>query len=255
MINDILCLSPKEMPDLVLQKISRFDEKTELPVRKLSAKEILYIFKCMNGFWTYAYQLAKNGKVGKHAELKSKRHSDGFLNSKMVLNYHNLRWIIAWQLFLLYKRLNLTMPNYVVGVPTGASELGKDVAQLMHAKNVTMEKQNGKIKLISSLEKGKTVLLVEDFCTKGTGFKEAVHILKQSDPEVNIIPYELVVINRGGLKKIEANATDKFKITALSDHRINDWHPSECPLCKMGSIPIKPKVSKESWIELTTSQL
>ena len=64
----------------------------------LSSFEILHIFKAFNGFWSYDYEAAKEGRPGLHAELKSKQHSDGFLFSKAALRYFNICRIMAKQL-------------------------------------------------------------------------------------------------------------------------------------------------------------
>lgn len=68
---------------------------------------------------------------------------------------------------------------------------------------------------------------------------------------------ELVLINRGGLEQIDFSDMGSpmtFKVISLVEHRINDWDQTECPLCKIGSKRIKPKVTEENWRLITTSQ-
>jgi orotate phosphoribosyltransferase len=133
--------------------------------------------------------------------------------------------------------------------------LGQDVASFMYVSNIAeMKKENGRISMISVIAPDETLILVEDFCTRGTGFIEAVSEIVSKQPKVKILPYELVIINRGGLNEIEVKGIGTFKIVAVATHRVNDWDPSECPLCKMGSIPIKPKATDENWRDITTSQ-
>jgi len=98
------------------------------------------------------------------------------------------------------------------------------------------------------------LLLDEDFCTKGTGFKEAVADILSRQPKTKILPLELVIINRGGLTAIAIEGVGEFQVVAVANHRVNDWPPPECPLCKMGSKPIKPKATDENWRLITTSQ-
>lgn len=224
--------------------------------RLLTEEEIVYIAKTLNSYWEYDYEAAKRERVGKHAELKSLRHSDGFFVSRILLEPPNIRAIIAYQLMLRFYQLGISAPDWVAGIPDGATLLGQDVARFLYVSKIAeMKKENGRISMISTIAPNETLILVEDFCTRGTGFSEAVSEIVSRQPKVKILPYELVIINRGGLSEISVENIGIFKIVAVATHRVNDWESSECPLCKMGSIPIKPKATDENWRDITTSQL
>lgn len=246
----IIGMTREELLNLVPGSVSRVGN-----ARLLTEEEIVYIAKTLNSYWEYDYEAAKQGRVGKHAELKSLRHSDGFFVSRILLEPPNIRAIIAYQLMLRFYQLGISVPHWVAGIPDGATLLGQDVASFLYISNIAeMKKENGKISMISAIAPDETLILVEDFCTRGTGFIEAVSDIVSKQPEVKILPYELVIINRGGLNEIEVKGIGTFKIVAVATHRVNDWDPSECPLCKMGSIPIKPKATDENWRDITTSQ-
>jgi len=221
----------------------------------LTEEEIVYIAKTLNSYWEYDYEAARQGRVGKHAELKSLRHSDGFFVSKILLEPQNIRTIIANQLVLRFNQLEIPKPDWIAGIPEGATKLGQDVANLMGVRNAEMKKEDSRIKMVSSIAADETLLLVEDFCTRGTGFSEAILDIVSKQPRAKVIPYELVIINRGGLAQIEVSEVGTFKIVAVATHRVNDWDPAECPLCKAGSVAIKPKATEENWLDITTSQL
>lgn len=221
----------------------------------LSKEEIVYIAKTLDSFWEFDYQAAKAGRPGYHAELKSLRHSDGFFASKILLQYPNIRAIMANQLVLRFNQLEIPKPDWVAGIPDGATELGQEVAEIMGVKNAEMKKEEDHILLVSSIGPNKSLLAIEDFCTRGTGFKEAALDILSKQPQVKILPYELVIINRGGLEKIDVESVGSFRVVAAAEHRINDWDPSDCPLCPIGSSPIKPKATDENWHLITTSQL
>jgi orotate phosphoribosyltransferase len=223
--------------------------------RKLTPEEIVHIAKKLDAFWEFDYQAAKEGRPGKHALLKSELHSDGFFVSRILLESWNMRMIMAVQMGLRFHDLRIPRPECIAGIPDGATELGKEVARFLSVKIAEMKKENGKISLVSAIAPDETLLLVEDFCTRGTGFVEAVNDIISKQPKVKILPYELVIINRGGLTEIPIAGMGAFKIIAVAEHRINDWQPSECPLCKMGSVSIKPKATDENWRDITTSQL
>jgi hypothetical protein len=98
--------------------------------------------------------------------------------------------------------------------------------------------------------------LIEDFCTRGTGFKEAVKAVLENCPSSKILPFDPVILNRGGLKAIDVPGVGAFTVLPVVEWRIEDWDPTEgCPLCRMGSTPIKPKETEANWQAITTSQL
>lgn len=220
--------------------------------RLLTGPEVLYMAGMLDSLWRFDYKRAEAdsaaGRLVKpHALLKSERHSDAFLVSKIFLSHLNIRAIMAEQLALRFKKLNIPNPDWVAGIPEGATGLGNDIGMLIGAKITEMEKKDGRISILSQIPEGETLALVEDFCTKGTGFKEAVTDIMAKNPGVKVLPYELVIINRGGLKEIAVEGVGNFSIIPIADYRINDWLASDCPLCKMGSEAIKPKATEESW--------
>lgn len=239
------------------------DELTKLdPGRvnwSLSSDEIIYIAKVLGACWEYDYRAAEKGKTGLHPQLKSGLHSDGFFSSKILFSYPNIKTIIANQLVRRFNHLGVVKkPDWVAGIPNGATELGREVARIMKARATEMKKEDGRIMLESLIQPSESVLLVEDFCTRGTGFEEAVREIWRKQPLAEILPIELVVVNRGGLKRIivhDSEGSAGFDIVAAVNHRMNDWDPRECWLCIMGSHPIKPKATDKNWQLLITSQM
>ncbi len=225
-------------------------------VRQLLAPdEVIHIAKTLGAFWCYDYEAAKIGKVGKHALLKSGQHSDGFFFSKILLEPENIRHIFARQMAALIMNLHVGTPQFIAGVPDGATALGQDIAQVLRTQNAAMLKINGEITLLTHITKDKSVLVVEDFCTWATGFREAVEEIRlNASFPCNILPYSLVIINRGGMKSFFCSG-QKFTIVPIVEKRIQDWVPEKCPLCALGSVPVKPKATDENWQALITSQL
>lgn len=236
------------------------EELLVLPVKDLlpllsSGEKLIQIAKTLGAFWTYDYKSAEEGRVGMHALLKSGLHSDGFFVSKILLGPENIRRAIA-QLMVecLLIRATIKNPDYVAGVPDGATSLGSLIAGMLPSHEAKMRKVDGRIVLESEIPSGSSLLLVEDFCTRGTGFKEAVKEVKSQQPLVELVPYDPVIINRGGLKKIQVEQIGTFEILPLVEQRIQDWDANDCSLCKRGSIVIKPKATDENWHQIATSQ-
>ncbi len=223
--------------------------------RILSSEEIMYIAEALGVFWQYDYYAAYyEKKWGYHAELKSGKHSDAFFDSKLILQYPNVKKLIAYQMVMRIKRQKWGIPDFIGGVPDGATELAKEMAAIMGAEFAELEKKEGRIVLITNLGHA-SLLLVEDVCSAGTGFTEAVLHIRSKEPNVRFFPVEPVILNRGGLRKIYIEGEwTSFKIVALAIRPVREWEVKHCPLCERGSKAIKPKETKENWHLITTSQ-
>ncbi len=210
---------------------------------RLGEDEILHVFNRLDGFWSY-----KDGNPY-HAELKSGKCSNGFFYSKIVLQYDNLCQIIANQLALRFLQTGFQKPDVIYGIPNGAKELGDYVADALKVRRGTMAKVQGdKLAFVDLPMPGESVLFVEDFCTRATAFRQAEELLLKAEPQADILPFELVILNRGGMKVVETEQA-KYGISALVEHRIDDFEPGEktCKMCAAGSRPIKPKANEENW--------
>lgn len=224
------------------------------PLRLLTPEEVVYMAETVGALWRYDYAALEQGRPGLHAELKSGLHSDGFFVSRILLESWNMRVIMADQIVLRFCQQRWNKPAWVAGIPDGATELGKEVARIMGVKAAEMKKENGKITLNTLLPPGETLLMVEDFCTQGTGFREAVLDISVKQPGIQILRLVMVIINRGGLKEIRVENVGNFKIVPVVEYRVQDWKPKDCPLCRAGSRVIKPKATDENWRLITTSQ-
>lgn len=246
---EIIGMTKEELLGLSPDTLKRPSEN-----RLLIGQEFVYIAQTLGAFWSFDYEAAKRGKIGMHAILKSKLHSDGFFVSRILLQYQNIKTIMADQQVMRFLQLGIPKPDWIAGIPDGATELGKEVAHSLGTRRAEMEKNEGKIALVSSIPADESLLLVEDFCTRGTGFTEAVLDIWSKQPRVRILPLELVLLNRGGLKEIVIKDKLTAQVVAVVNHRVKDWTPLECPLCKMGSEPIEPKATDENWRLITSSQ-
>lgn len=226
--------------------------------RLLSVEEVLHIATTLGAFWKYDYQAAKEGRVGAHALLKSGLHSDGFFVSRILLAHKNMLWIFAHQIVMILGGAEVPTPDYVAGIPDGATNLGASVAEVLGVREVEMRKVGGRIVLVEDIPDCATLLFVEDFCTRGTGLTEAVHAVLSKQPNVWLFPYDPVIINRGGLEEVRVQGVegvDAFQILPIAEVRIQDWEARKCPLCASGSMPIAPKATAENWELITASQI
>ncbi|MDO8664492.1 MAG: hypothetical protein Q7K44_03030 [Candidatus Liptonbacteria bacterium] len=221
----------------------------------LTAEEVIHMATVLGAFWVYDYDAAGKGRVGLHALLRSLLHSNGFFISRIFLDNLNIRRIIARQMVMRLQIAGLPVDiDYVAGIPDSATALGESVGEILGVPVASMRKVDGRMTLAGEIRDGANVLLVEDFCTRGTGFTEAVLEVKGKNPHVNFAPYYPVIINRSDMRKLSIAGYGDFKIVAVVEKKIQDWDSGVCPLCKMGSKPIKPKTPEENWQLLMTSQ-
>ena len=220
--------------------------------RILSSEEIMYIAEALGAFWQYDYYAAYyEKKWGYHAELKSGKHSDAFFDSKLILQYPSIKKLIAYQMAMRIRRLKWGVPDFIAGVSDGATELAREIAGIMGAEFAELTKRDGRIVLLSSLGHA-SLLLVEDVCSSGTGFTEAVLHIRSKEPGVRFFPVEPVILNRGGLRRINIKGEwASFKIVALAVHPVREWNSKQCLLCERGSKAIKPKETEENWRLIT----
>ncbi|MCI0565315.1 MAG: hypothetical protein MN733_43170 [Nitrososphaera sp.] len=223
----------------------------------LSAKEFEHIATVFGALWKYDYGAANKGRVGTHALLKSGRHSDTFYYFAKLLKSKNIRLIIACQMLYRLTKTHIIAPDYVIGVPNGATLLAGSIAEILEKPQALMEKNaDGGIILTTTIPPEAKILLVEDICTRGTGFTEAVREIKKKQPSVRILPYDPLIINRGGLGEILVKGVGTFKVVPIVQQMVNDWTKERCPICrKYNSMAVKPKVTDNDWQEFITSQL
>lgn len=223
---------------------------------RLRPDEVIHMATALGAFWSYRYDRA-SAKPGLHALLKSGLHSDGFFVSRILLAPENIRRIMAEQMVKRLVVADIERPTHVAGIPDGATLLGVSVAEILGKPHLRLEKVDGKIVLAEPIPAGAQVLLVEDFCTRGTGFAEAVLAIQTSplrDPTANIVRINPVIINRGGLETVPVEGYGEFPVLSVVSRRIQDWTAADCPLCQIGSEPIKPKVTDENWAAIIHSQ-
>lgn len=198
------------------------------------------------------------------AELRSGLHSDTFIYAEAVLQYNNLRRIIARRLVNKYhssdkiSSIDRTSLNCVSGIPNGATLLGEDVAEILKVRNIKLGKQDGKIKIRPSLflKNSDALLLVEDICTTGSGVIETGTVVMTASGSGRVLPVVLIVVNRGGVSQIKiSNEINLERIYLYSDDSSKEWNEGNCELCRRDSEPIKPKETDGNWQRIKTSQL
>lgn len=223
--------------------------------RRLNAEEVFHIARMLGAYWFYGYPAANAGRVGLHAELKSGLHSEGYFNSQVLLEPENILRLMAAQLIERFRSTRPTIPpTHVAGVPRGATRLAQAAASLLELPLVPLKKnENSGIELVGELPAQARVIVTEDFCTRGTGFAQAVRAIRQSSG-ARVLPTYLAILNRGGMDHLALEGYGVYRVCSIAKHYIHDWRPESCPLCARGSKAIKPRGTPGNWEHLVHSQ-
>jgi orotate phosphoribosyltransferase len=177
-----------------------------------------------------------------HALLTSGLHSDGFVNCTYITQRPGILQKIVSE--GMNHILSDVRTDWVIGSAFGAITLAHAIAFQMNARAGFTEKDDDAMKL-SRFEIGtvENVLVVEDtISTGGSTLKTIEGIRKSGVDDSRILPYIVCLVNRSGSEGLGGR-----KIRALLTLNIHAWKAEECPLCKAGSQPVRPK---SHWKEL-----
>lgn len=205
----------------------------------------------MSTDWKYTFQ--KQGAIwihdGKperpHALLTSGLHSNGFVNCTFVTQQPSLLQRIVSTQEGLAGKLPSEKVDWVIGSAFGAITIAYAVALQLHARAGFTEKDGDGMKLSRfEIPAGAKVLVVEDTISTGGSTLKTIEGLKKAGVlEENILPYVICLVNRSG-----SDVLGGRQLRALITTDIHIWSADECPLCKKGSVAVRPK---SHWNELT----
>jgi orotate phosphoribosyltransferase len=222
-----------------------------------NAKEWMEVYRLKKAFW-----LHDGNPKRPHARLTSGQHSDGFFNSRLVVEDKSLLKEAVSDLgtFLFGWRgtggaVNLSDVNRVVGPATGATDLAKEIANYIGTHRgypcqwASPEKEGeGKERRMVFRDErhkvlpGEFVLLCEDVLSTGKSVNLTMEAVREASGVV--LPHVLVLVNRSGLAETSGRG-----IISLIRRRIPMWNEKQCPLCQKGSEAIPPK--GENWERFT----
>lgn len=199
------------------------------------------IFRDEGAIWVHDGSQARP-----HALLTSGLHSDGFVNCTVVTQRPALLDRILSEQDGLPAHLPKNRVDWVIGSAFGAISLAYAIALKLGARAGFTEKDGDGMKLNRfAISPSQKVLVVEDtISTGGSTLKTIEAIQKSGVSNENILPSIICLVNRSGSELLGGRS-----LSALLKLDIHSWQPDDCPLCKAGSRPVRPKTH---WHELTT---
>ncbi|MEA1916259.1 MAG: orotate phosphoribosyltransferase [Campylobacterota bacterium] len=181
-----------------------------------------------------------------HFKLSSGNHSGVYLQSAKVLEDPKTANLLATALAKQIKESGIKIDT-ICAPALGGLIAGYALAQALNVRYIFAERVDGEMTIRRGFEvsKDEKVLICEDIITTGGSALEAANAVEALGGDV--VAYAALA-NRGFCKrensKTEAKQNCKLPknlpLFALEDFTFEMYEPDNCPLCKDGSIAIKP---------------
>jgi len=181
-----------------------------------------------------------------HFLLASGNHSRRYLQSAKVLEDPKRAQRICEALAKMIKESNIQIDT-VCAPALGGVLAGYELARALGVRSIFVEKKEGGMELRRGFEihKDEKILICEDIITTGGSAMKAAQAIEALGGEVVAFAS---LANRGFCKRegstLEAKEECKLNSStpffALDDFTFEMFSPEECPMCKEGSVAIKP---------------
>jgi orotate phosphoribosyltransferase len=185
------------------------------------------------------YVLEKTGAYLKdgHYKLASGKHSSRYVHVRLALASEDYARKFAE---IIIKFLRGTKFDVVAAFTVGGILLAKMISKLLDAKLVIGEKKEKEVLFwnLDKIEKGDSILLVDDVLTTGGSLWLAIKSLKANSE--GILKGLSVVVDRSkGMVDLG------IRTVSLVSINFEEYHPDACPLC-MAKIPLTDLSKAES---------
>lgn len=187
-----------------------------------------------------------NALLEGHFLLSSGKHSRFYLQSAKVLEDPKVAEALAVELARMIQAHGLEVDT-ICSPALGGVLAGYELARALGKRFIFAERVNGEMTIRRGFEikKGEKILVCEDIITTGGSALEAAKVAENMG---GIIVGFTALANRGFCKRVGSNLEGKptcklpndAPFFALADFEFDIYEPSECPLCKEGSVAIKP---------------
>jgi orotate phosphoribosyltransferase len=176
-----------------------------------------------------------------HFELSSGLHSGTYVQCALVLQYPRFAEKLGQALAALFSDTTI---EAVVSPATGGLIIGQEVARaLPEPKNplaggvqaLFVERDaSGMMTLRRGFEirPDQHVLVVEDVWTTGGSTIETIHVVEEAGGRV--VAAGALIDRSGGMIEFEVEAQSLIQLPIAS------YEPEDCPLCREGSVAVKP---------------
>jgi orotate phosphoribosyltransferase len=163
-----------------------------------------------------------------HFELSSGLHSNQYFQCAKLLQYTDIAQSVGSELA---KTITEDI-DVIVGPALGGMIIAHEVARALNKRSIFVERKDGIMCLRRGFEikKGEKVIIIEDVITTAKSALEAAKVIEESGGE--IISYGCIVDRSQGKTGLN--------IKSLLQMDPEVYAPETCPMCKSGSLAVKP---------------
>lgn len=187
-----------------------------------------------------------NALLEGHFLLASGNHSARYLQSAKVLEYPQKASELTDALASMIKNAGIAVDT-VCAPALGGVLAGYELARSLGVRSIFVEKKEGGMELRRGfeIEPGEKVIICEDIITTGGSALKAAQAIEALGGKVVAFAS---LANRGFCKRVggeneakpECRLPKDIPLFSLADFTFEMYTPDECPLCKKGSVAIKP---------------
>ena len=166
-----------------------------------------------------------------HFVLSSGLHSDRYIQCALVLQRPDVAARLGEELAA---KIGKTGATVVAAPALGGILVAHEVARALGVRSLFVERQDGRMALRRgfSLGLGEPTLVVEDVITTGGSTRETITAVEEAGGRV---------VAAGALVDRSGGAADLgLPKTALLTLTVQNYKPSNCPLCRAGVPAVKP---------------
>lgn len=165
-----------------------------------------------------------------HFRLSSGLHSNGYLQSALVLQHPERAAELGKALAVLVAPHG---PTAVLSPALGGIVIGHEVARALGVRAVFAERQDGVLTLRRGFSIGPEdrLVVIEDVVTTGGSTVETIDVATANG--ATVVAAGSIIDRSGGWKA-------PVPYHALATLTLPTWQEAECPLCKEGSPAVKP---------------
>ena len=167
-----------------------------------------------------------------HFQLTSGKHSNRYLQCARVFQYPEFSQELCEALGAQFKGKDVDL---CIGPALGGVVMAYETARAMGTRGLFTERdKDGTMTLRRGFEikPGERILVVEDVVTTGGSVHEVIELIKELGGEV---------IGVGSIVDRSAGTADfGVPYVSLIEVDVETFDPAECPLCKKGTLAIKP---------------
>ena len=192
-----------------------------------------------------AYKEA-NALLEGHFLLASGNHSNRYLQSAKVLEYPKKAALLTDALASMIRAHGIEVDT-VCAPALGGVLAGYELARSLDVRSIFVEKIEGGMALRRGFEiaQGEKVIICEDIITTGGSALKAAQAIEALGGKVVAFAS---LANRGFCRRVGSDLEPKvacmlprdIPLFSLDDFTFEMFAPEECPLCKEGSIAVKP---------------